>query len=283
MGLVKFRKDLSFDDFLALAEKDEDTLYFINDTNRIYLGDQPYGGKDILVEDSESISLSFVDDTLEATAIISSEDDNALELKADGLYAPAATVPLVKYPEDGDLAISAGSVVDDSNISIVEEINSSSNDWMVPSVAAVYEAISKVAPTWNSDTVDDSFLPDQPKRQWLNFTNKISTTDNIFQIDRSFVASDGKTVRFVISWIINWAEVMYAPLVPFTFPKPLMPKHDLYFAYNCSASSAEAPDPLMEKGGWFCIYTSGEVIIKNQYSLQAYGQYFATATGEYEI
>jgi hypothetical protein len=43
MGLVKFIKELDYSEFNALESKDIETLYFINDTRQIFLGDEAYG------------------------------------------------------------------------------------------------------------------------------------------------------------------------------------------------------------------------------------------------
>ncbi|MDR2752263.1 MAG: hypothetical protein LBC41_16525 [Clostridiales bacterium] len=284
MGLVKLRKDLSYDAFMALPEKDGDTIYFLNDTNRIYLGDTPYGGKDIFVENSESIGLTFIDDTLEASAILSSEDGNALELKADGLYAPPATVPFIKNQFDNDLVVSVGDAVDDSCIAIVDELNENSNDWMVPSVAAVYEAISKVAPKWNSDTVDDSFLPqDLPKREWLDYTDKLTDYNAPFLDIRSYLVSNGATVRFCIS---SYLSDVNLSTVFFQFPAELAPKQNKFFSFSVFTDPPGEFFELqvLEKSGYLCIDTFGAIRYRNipSYSNLDLSSFFVF-TGEYEI
>ncbi|MDR2749015.1 MAG: hypothetical protein LBC41_00010 [Clostridiales bacterium] len=282
MGLVRFRKDLSYSAFLALAEKDANTLYFINDTNRIFLGDKPYGGKDIFVEDSETVGLSFVDDTLEATAIISGEDGNSLEIRADGLHAPTPVFPRVEYPVDGELAGAYESIVEDCNLRIVEEINENSNDWMVPSVAAVYEAISKVSPDWDSETVDDSYLPDLPKRVWMDYTKKITANESSFQAKCSYLISNGKTVNFLITYILKWdnRDIEIWPLI---FPQALAPKNTMYFAFSCCTAFDQEADPLMKKGGYVAIDTLGYVTAQSEYTFKPTGQYYVTIFGSYEI
>ncbi|MDR1643534.1 MAG: hypothetical protein LBC41_15055 [Clostridiales bacterium] len=44
MGLVKFKKDITQEQYDLLETKDLETLYFISDTFRIYLGEEAYGG-----------------------------------------------------------------------------------------------------------------------------------------------------------------------------------------------------------------------------------------------
>lgn len=39
-NLVKFKRSLSANQFIQLAEKDKDTIYFINDESKLYLGDR---------------------------------------------------------------------------------------------------------------------------------------------------------------------------------------------------------------------------------------------------
>jgi hypothetical protein len=49
MGIAKFKKNLTYDEYAALPEKDPDTLYFmlVNGRRSIYLGDSAYGGLDL--------------------------------------------------------------------------------------------------------------------------------------------------------------------------------------------------------------------------------------------
>jgi hypothetical protein len=200
MNLVKFRKDLDFKEFTALAEKDESTIYFIRESNKVFLGPIRYGSSVYDVGESESIVLTFDEDAvLTAVVKISQEPGNAIELKADGLYAPPGSVTKIDSPEDGDLVMATLGDVDDARIAIIEELTAESNNWEVPSLAAVLSAISKVAPIWNSETVDDNIfpqneLPDDPAtvqmeiHDWLDYMDLVVEEDTAPLLrERSFL------------------------------------------------------------------------------------------------
>jgi hypothetical protein len=106
MNLVKFRKDLDYDEYWALPLKDESTLYFCRNSNRLYLGSTRYGKTFYEVDETESIAFALDEnDFLTAVVKISQVPGNALELKADGLYTPPASIPPIDKPDDGDLVI----------------------------------------------------------------------------------------------------------------------------------------------------------------------------------
>jgi hypothetical protein len=229
MNLVKFRKDLDYDEYWALPLKDESTLYFCRNSNRLYLGSTRYGKTFYEVDETESIAFALDEnDFLTAVVKISQVPGNALELKADGLYTPPASIPPIDKPDDGDLVIATIDSIDDSRIAIIEELTAECNNWMAPSLAAVLNAISKVAPIWNAETIDDGIFPqnevpedptiaEKEIHDWLDCMDLVVEEDQApISRESSFLCSNGETVAFAFTLRINdlFTYSQYKAVIP---------------------------------------------------------------------
>jgi hypothetical protein len=286
MGLVKFRKNMTYEEYAALPEKDEDTLYFIiaNGRQRIYLGDAPYGGIDLDVTDSYNIALSYDGGILTAVAKIAEKEGNSLELKDDGLYAPPASVQYIDSPENGDLVTAAPDSIEDSRIAIVDELTAESSNWMAPSLAAVYNAISKVAPVWNSETASDDIFPENEfpdteaiePHAWLSYDlDMIETVPGSFVIKGvSSFCFDGETIMFTLSFDVtsvpSYSGSEGSPYVLdkgylFKIPDELAPKTELYIPFSAYHQHSDG-----SAASWVCgclfLNSTGNVDLSHEIS-----------------
>ncbi|MDR1643233.1 MAG: hypothetical protein LBC41_07435 [Clostridiales bacterium] len=288
MGLVIFRKDLNYEDFLALTEKDPDTIYFINDTHRIYVGDTAYGGTDILFEDSETISLSIVNSALTAQAFISGDVVNALELRADGLYAPPASVRLIEDGETNELVQVREDEIVTSRLRLSEMVTNTSTDWTVPTANAVYSAIAKVAPVWNSTSLNDAILPQEnEERQWLDYSALITASENVqANADFNQLYSDGHEVVFNLcleigAWVTQSSFI--APLSTIcSIPQKIAPTSEITF----SASGYSRQDPstsISDIGGSLIFDETGAVKVGTKCSAVYTSEAYVVCSGRYSI
>ncbi|MDR2752262.1 MAG: hypothetical protein LBC41_16520, partial [Clostridiales bacterium] len=211
-NLVKFWKDITSEDFQALLPKDSNTLYFISDTHEIYLGDKSYGSSDLFdvgSGDAEgTISFDIVDGKLVATAILSTEE-GSLEVKADGLYVPPPGISLLESSTPGNFifATSDGNIAD-SGLSFSTSITSESTNSQIPSAAAVYEALLRIAPIWEGiETPEDLF--NWQRHNWRSFLSKLTLAENVTIDPDSFLESDGREVR--LSLLLELGDYQYAP------------------------------------------------------------------------
>jgi hypothetical protein len=294
MGLVKFRKNLSYEEFAALSEKNEYTLYFVyaNGKTRMHLGSEAYGGTEqIEFETSNSIAISHDHSMYSMTARVSPDEGNSLRMNPDGLYAHQSLMPAIEDPTDGDLVIAADGSVATSRISVVEELSAECNDWMTPSVSAVYNAVSKVAPVWNSETISDNLFPqnvipndpapeESAAHEWVDLLDSEGLAELPIVKDRSFLCSDGETVAFSLVLRVN--DLVHVPYrysaeldkdaILLQIPSSFAPKVEQAFPL---ASILSYPDGRIESWdcGYLLISAAGSVINLKTLDFNVYTAY----------
>ncbi|MDR1540803.1 MAG: hypothetical protein LBU32_22925 [Clostridiales bacterium] len=209
MGLVKFKKNLTESQYLALEEKNAETLYFLSDTKAIYLGSEQYGGADL----SE-----WLTDTIDA----------------------------------------------------------SSTDQQVPVASAVYDAFSKIAPVWDSETASGDMLSGgnsgSSSGQWLEYIKQVKTTDSwtigygVYGSE-SYFQSDGKTARFILQFVTSdfryESEKRLAnSLIIESLPKKLRPLTNVEIPYTSHTDSGNR-DAVQGACGSLYFETNGRVSQSN--------------------
>jgi hypothetical protein len=201
-NLVRFWKGITRDAYEALETKDPSTLYFISDTHEIVLGELSYGSSDLFnVSESAggSIVFSIVEGKLVASAVLDPED-NAIQARPDGLFVPPAGIPMPEDLVDGHFIYAkANGEIKDSGISFTTQISQSSTDSEVPSSAAVYEALIRVAPMWESIETPEDLIAWQ-RHNWKDFKNKIQVNAPFSLLSNSFFKCDGYEVRFSLKF-----------------------------------------------------------------------------------
>jgi hypothetical protein len=281
-NLVRFWKGIDREAYDALETKDPSTLYFISDTREIVLGEKSYGGSNLFSLDSGAegtITFSVVDGKIVPAATLS-PNENAIVAKPDGLYIPSGGVTAPADLVDGHFiyATDTGNIKD-SGISLVTAISSSSTDTQVPSSAAVYEALIRIAPIWETvDSVED--LVAWQNHSWRDFLPLVTFEPGI-ELDASkhnFFECDGREAR--ISLYLNFASVGGNPADPYfpiaSFPKVLNPKARRYFYpgfFNSSDQVLPMYPPYLEGGK---IWADNTVTLEDgeSYRLVFSGVYF---------
>ncbi|MDR2750473.1 MAG: hypothetical protein LBC41_07425, partial [Clostridiales bacterium] len=242
-NLVRFWKGITRDAYDALETKDPSTLYFTSDTHEIILEELSYGSSDLfnVSEDSGgSIVFSIVEGKLVASAVLDPED-NSIQVNPDGLFVPPAGIAIPENLVEGHFIYAkADGEVKDSGISFTTKISASSTDTEVPSSAAVYEALLRVAPMWESIETAEDLIAWQ-RHNWKDFKEKIQVSSPFSLLPNSFFKCDGYEVRFSLKFEFSEAmeseELFYSVA---TFPRYLSPANRVVFfsAITDNTSSA---------------------------------------------
>ncbi|MDR1641041.1 MAG: hypothetical protein LBT59_15225 [Clostridiales bacterium] len=212
MGLVKFKKELTNEQYQNLSTKNEDTLYFITDTGKIYLCETEYGGRNLSVVDTASIGLDNASG-LTGEFILSSEAGNSLTAD-NGLWAPLEGAAPIENPVEGDfIAVTGEGQLKDSEYSLSTEITDDSEN-EVPTAAAVYAALEELALLWEGEPENIFPGSDSP---WKDYTHALTYSDSVTDTGLSYLHSDGSWVRLHIDVICakpldSDVELMFVPL-----------------------------------------------------------------------
>jgi hypothetical protein len=214
MGLAKFKKELTNEQYLSLATKDEDTLYFITDTRKIYVWTAEYGGRDLTASDTASISLDN-SSGLTGAFILSSEAGNSLTAD-NGLWAPPKGVSLIDNPVEGDfVAVNAQGQLKDSEYSLATAITEDSSN-EVPTSAAVYAALEDLALLW--DETAESVFPGSQEAPWKDYTHELIFPASVTDTGFSYLYSDGVWARLHL-------DVIYGETIMEGDPLAQVPLH----------------------------------------------------------
>jgi hypothetical protein len=209
MRLVKFRKDLDYASYEALENKDPGTLYFASDTHEVFLGEKRYAsseGFDSFTNEGELYIGTSEESKLIATPKLSS-DSSSLEVKSDGLYVPPPGMNKPDAVPGHFIQAMPDGQIKDSGLTFTKALSKNSTNDQVPSAAAVYEALTRVAPFWESvDTPQD--LADWKAHRWRNMLPRVSIWDTwgpylIEMRSPSILATDGVTVRFNLTFAFD--------------------------------------------------------------------------------
>jgi hypothetical protein len=183
MGLVRFKKELKYSEFESLDPKDDETLYFISDEARIFLGNVEYGGPQVGTADSSTITLDS-SAGLSGNFILSEDEGNALELTDDGLWAPQATNPNLEAAENNFVAVNQDGTLKDSEYSLADEVSDTPN--RLPTAAAVYRSLEELMLLW------DDTEADFPVQGWVDCTDQlVFPPDGIKERNRTYFKSNG--------------------------------------------------------------------------------------------
>jgi hypothetical protein len=132
---------------------------------------------------------------------------------------------------------------------------------MAPSASAVYSAIAKVAPVWNSANQTHNILPqdDTLSHEWLDYTWLI-THGEFADVDLAFsyLYSDGQNVKFAITCRLEDSS-LEANVAAFSFPVELAPKRKLFFPYGYTDVSSSGSIPS-KNTTYFTLTTAGAFI-----------------------
>jgi hypothetical protein len=229
--LAKFWKCFSIADYEAIDSKDPDTLYFISETQELILGEMRYGRTDsfaISAAGDGTLVFSLQDNKLAAKAVLA--PGSAVATRSDGLYL-APSVSFHDALVDGNfIYTTAKGGIKDSGVSLTTEVSSSSTDRQAPTAAAVYRALTRVAPIWD-DLEDEEDLLAWQKHNWRNFFSKLTFANDFVCRDNSFFESNGLEVRFCIHLDIlstnPYTDSLYFQLG--VYPKFLRPNYPNIF------------------------------------------------------
>jgi hypothetical protein len=206
MRLVKFKKELDFASYEALEIKDPDTLYFTSDTHEVFLGENSYVTEPYFssyCEDSEIGFGTSGNGYVQGTPKLS-YDGSSLEIKPDGLYVPTPRINKPDAVPGHFITEKADGQIKDSGLTLTKALSKNSTNDQVPSAAAVYEALTRVAPFWESiETPED--LADWKAHRWRNMLPRVRIWDTwgpylVYMLEPTLLISDGVTVRFNLTF-----------------------------------------------------------------------------------
>ena len=143
---VKFLRGTS--DEYAVAEKDNDTIYFTTDDGKLYIGDKEISGSDITIDDTLSdTSTNPVQGNVIKQAIDNKADKTVATTSADGLMSASDKGKL-----DAFEITATGGKLHDKDIATTDDLSPYAKKTDVPNI--------KVNETVNADTVGGK-LPDK--------------------------------------------------------------------------------------------------------------------------
>ncbi|MDR1641589.1 MAG: hypothetical protein LBT59_17990, partial [Clostridiales bacterium] len=190
---------LDFASYEALEIKDPNTLYFTSDTHEVFLGENSYVTEPHFISYCEESEIGFY--SSENGYVIGepklSYTGSSLEIKSDGLYVPPPRINKPDAVPGHFIMEKADGQIKDSGLSLTKALSKDSTNDQVPSAAAVYEALTRVAPFWESiDTPED--LADWKAHRWRNMLPRTSIwmPTKIGMYEPSYFIADGMTVRF---------------------------------------------------------------------------------------
>ncbi|MDR1641042.1 MAG: hypothetical protein LBT59_15230 [Clostridiales bacterium] len=199
--MIKFKKELTNEQYQGLEPKREDTLYFISDTGKIYHCATEYGGRDFSVADTDSVSLDS-SSGLTGDFILSSAADNFLSAD-NGLWVPPIDVPRLENPVEGDFVTATGNgQLKDSGYSLSTEITEDSEN-EVPTAAAVYTALEELALIWEDEPEIEDFS--ESEAPWKDYTKEIAYAASVTNKGRTYLHFNGTWVRLHLDVVCSKA------------------------------------------------------------------------------
>jgi hypothetical protein len=198
MGLVRFKKELTYDEFQAIEQINDETLYFISDKAKIFLGSVEYGGGELDVANSASITLDASSGVI-GEFVLSADEGNSLALN-NGLWAPPEGASLVENAtEDNFVAVDQNGDLKDSSYTLTTSVTDADN--LVPSAAAVYRSLEALAILW--DDAQEDLPTTDGAGPWVDRTSTMTFEMNVENAGNSYFHTNDVWARIHIDVIVD--------------------------------------------------------------------------------
>ncbi|MDR1643232.1 MAG: hypothetical protein LBT59_26355 [Clostridiales bacterium] len=198
MGLVRFKKELTFDEFQSLEPKSDETLYFISDTQKIYLGSVEYGGRDLGVADSTSVTIDTTSG-LSGNFILSMDEGNSLTT-VNGLWAPPQGSQPIDNPHENNFVVVGGAgELADSQRALVTTLDNNPNS--IPSAKAVYDSLNELALLW--DGANEDALAAGGQTPWESQMSSLTFAANVTDTGSTTFMSNSVWAKIYLEVVYN--------------------------------------------------------------------------------
>jgi hypothetical protein len=222
------------------------------------LGDVSYGSSKLFrVAEGGEGSITFNASNGNVYPNVLFNGDGSAYATTTGIYVPYLGLPIPDgIPNGNFIYAKSDGTIKDSGVSFAVSISEDSTDAQVPSAAAVYEALTRIAPIWEGIETEEDLIAWQ-RHNWRDFLPKIIMYSGFMLEDykyEPFFESNGLEVRFNLYIKVtrspgaqDRAAIAYIP----KFLNP--PKKKTFICYNFNDSHDFADDKFS------CIIGDGNI------------------------